>query len=132
MRWLVRIATRLCNRLSAPKLVDMLRDEMRAELDGQSRAASERLRDPYFMDGHTGRHAAKDELLALSHLRSIDIEPQSGEEPLFYLQRLTSAVLAARDRFAVQEDDPEGFGIGTFDEMLTWLGGKQVPARAGQ
>lgn len=108
--------------------MDLLSQDVRAVIEQQGGSASERLSDPNFTDSRTGRHMGRDELFAVAYLRSIDVNPceDDGHQPAAYLERILAAVRLAKIRFASQEQDPEGFGLGTFGEIEAWLEKKQA------
>lgn len=107
----------------SPEVIDRMVLAVRAELRRQGDTAADRIQNPFFTDGQTGRNMGKDELLALVYLGRIDLEPTADEQirPVAYLNRVLEQVRAAKQNFAHHEDDPEGYGAGTFCEVMRAL-----------
>jgi len=98
---------------------------IRAELERQDSVATDRLQQPFFTDICTGRNMGRDELLALAYLRDVQIDPLEEDhgDPATYLERVLGEVRTAKQHFAKEEEDPEGFGVGTFSEIIRKLEG---------
>ena len=122
MRWIGRLWPQRSGMLPEKGPTDLAFDQITAELQRHSQVAADRLSNPRFFDGQSGRHVARDELLALSYLRSIDLPPRLDEvEPAVYLQRVTAETADAKERFTTKEDDSDGFGAATFGEVMVFL-----------
>lgn len=94
---------------------------LRAEVERQADKAAVRMADPFFVDGHTGRNVAHDELLALFYIQDALLTPRPNEKATEYVQRVTAAMKLAEERFVSEQVDADGFGIGTFREFSVTL-----------
>jgi hypothetical protein len=94
-----------------------------AEFDRQRGLASEHIADSYWTDGRTGHNVGEDEIQAVRFLEAIDLAPgpDEAEAPDSYAARLWRSLNASRSRFRSIELDPDGYGLGTFGEVIAAL-----------
>lgn len=102
-----------------PPDADWTTKRIRAVFEKQLRAevslAAAHMRDFYWTDSRTGHNIGHDELAAIRKLEGILLEPtaEENDDPELYARWLLGQIEAVRERFRLEELDPDGYGIAT-------------------
>lgn len=94
-----------------------------AQIAEQEAEAERHLASSHWADGRTGRNIGLDEREALAVMRAIDPAPLPGEEadPARHRDRLVAELEIVADRFRVEAQDPDGYGIATIGTVIRRL-----------
>ena len=76
--------------------------------------------DVHWTDGQTGHNVGQDELQATRFIDALPLAPNQ-EAPAEYAERVLRTLNEARARFRAIEPDPDGYGSGTFGEVIAGI-----------
>ena len=103
--------------------MDSIEAYYRAQIDEQAAEAGRHLASSHWTDGRTGRNIGLDEREALAAMRAVDPAPLPGEDadPARHRDRLVAELEIVADRFRVEAQDPDGYGIATIGTVIRRL-----------